>query len=122
MQGAHSLGDSFKSYLVNGDRLMVSESRFLEASVLTQEVATPSVQGALSGATGFGIVDDYRGVPVLSAYQPFAWTGVKWAVIAELDVDDLNRRSESLRLSLLIAGLGVVVVAALLGWLVAARD
>ena len=121
MQGAHSLGESFESYLVNGDRLMVSQSRFLEESILIQEVATPSVEGALSGATGFGIVDDYRGVPVLSAYQPFDWIGIKWAVVAEFDVDELNRSSESLRLRLLIAGLSVVVVSALLGWLVAAR-
>ena len=122
MHGAHSLGDSFESYLVNGDRLMVSQSRFLEESVLTQKVDTPSVQGALSGATGFGIVDDYRGVPVLSAYQPFDWIGVKWAVVGELDVAEANRSSESLRLTLLIAGLGIVVVSALLGWLAAARD
>ena len=122
MHGAHSLGDSFESYLVNGNRLMVSQSRFLEESVLSQVVATPSVQGALSGATGFGIVDDCRGVPVLSAYQPFDWIGVKWAVVGELDVAEANRSSESLRLTLLIAGLAIVVVSALLGWLVAARD
>ena len=122
MQGAHSLGDSFESYLVNGDRLMVSQSRVLDETVLTREVATPSVEGALAGATGFGIVVDYRGVPVLSAYQPFDWIGVKWAVVAELDVEELNRSGESLRLSLLIAGLSVVVVSALFGWLVAARD
>ncbi len=78
--------------------------------------------GALSGATGFGIVDDYRGTPVLSAYQPFNWISIKWAVVAELDVDELNRNSTPLRLGLLIAGMCVVVASALLGWFVAARD
>lgn len=65
---------------------MLSQSRFVEDSIFTQRVDTPSVERALSGATGFGTVDDYRGLPVLSAYQPYNWTGGTWAVLAEFDV------------------------------------
>lgn len=122
MQGVHRLGDSFDSCLGNDERLMVSRSGFPEESISTQEVDTLCVHGALSGATGLGSVDDYRGVPVLCAYQPFDRIGVKRAVIGELEAAEVNRSSESLRLKSLIAGLGVVVVSALLGWLVAARD
>jgi len=85
MQSAHDLGDSFESYLVGLDRLMLSQSRFVENSILTLKVDTPSVENALSGATDFGTINDYRGFPVLSAYQPFRWTGGEWATVAEFD-------------------------------------
>ncbi|MDJ0950148.1 MAG: cache domain-containing protein [Alphaproteobacteria bacterium] len=122
MQSSHALGDSFESYLVNSDRLMLSQSRFVENSILEQKVETPSVTGALSGATGFGIVDDYRGTPVLSAYRPFKWTGGVWGIVAELDVEEVERLGISLRRTLLIAAGIVTVSAGFLGWLLAARE
>ena len=122
MLRSHDLGDSFESYIVNEDSLMLSQSRFVEDSIFTQRVDTPSVERALSGATGFGTVDDYRGLPVLSAYQPYNWTGGTWAVLAEFDVEEFNRDGRSLRLKLMIVGLLMVVAAGLLGWFMAARD
>ena len=122
MQRAHGLGDSFESYIVNADGLMLSQSRYVENSIFTQKVDTPSVEQALSGATGFGIVDNYRGIPVLSAYQPFNWHGETWAVLVEFEVAEFQRDGRSLRLKLWIAGVFLVAAAAFLGWLVAARD
>lgn len=122
MHSAHLLGDSFESYLVNADRLMLSQSRFVETSILAQKADTPSVAGALAGASGFGIIDDYRGLPVLSAYRPFKWTGGAWGIIAELDVEEMERLGMSLRRGLLIAGAIVTLLAAFLGWLLAARE
>ena len=75
MQRSHDLGDSFESYIVNEDHLMLSQSRFIEESIFAQKVDTPSVERALSGATGFGTVDDYRGIPVLSALPALQLVG-----------------------------------------------
>ena len=40
------------------------------------------------------MIDDYRGVPVLSAYAPLNVYGKKWAIIAEIDKDNANRYKE----------------------------
>ncbi len=122
MQSVHQLGKSFESYVVNADRLMLSESRFAEKSILALRVDNLSVKNAIAGATGFGIVNNYHGAPVLSAYSPFNSIGIRWAVLAEVDEDELNRISMSLRLTLMVAGLLVVVTSALLGWFIAARE
>lgn len=119
MQISHDLGATAESYLVNDQYLMLTQSRFIEDSILHQKVQTPSVTKALSGATGFGIIQDYRGDAVLSAYQPFAWTGGQWAVIAEIDVAELDNEANALRFSLFLLGLGVVLGAAVLGWFAA---
>jgi hypothetical protein len=48
--------------------MMRSDSRFsFESTVLLQHVDSPTVQLALSGEEGRGVIDDYRGVEVLSA-------------------------------------------------------
>ena len=121
LQRSHDLGASFESYIVNPDGQMLSQSRFVENSIFSLKVDTPSVKNALAGATGFGVIDDYRGIPVLSAYQPFNWTGGQWAVVAEFDEDELRQDGSSLRLMIIIAGALVVMVAALLGWVIADR-
>lgn len=122
MQGSQKLGDTFESYLVNPKRLMLSQSRFVKNSILLQKADTPSVAAAISGATGFGIIDDYRGKRVLSAYSPFVWTGGKWAAVAEIDVSVMHRMSTSLWINLLIAGVLTLIGAGLLGWLLAAKE
>jgi len=122
MQSSHELGDSFESYLVSRDGKMLSQSRFVEDSIFTLDVDTPSVNKALSGATGFGIIEDYRGKSVLSAYQPYKWTGGQWAVVAEFDESELKEDGSFLRLMITIAGASLVLVAGLVGWVIAARE
>ena len=38
---------------------------------------------------GVMVVDDYRGIPVVSAYGPFTFHGVTWAVMAEIDREEI---------------------------------
>ena len=83
---------------------MRSTSRFSDTStVLRTSVESPSVTGALAGETGIGIVDDYRGIPVLSAFRRFEFEGISWAVLAEQDVSEVFERMPEIR-NLLIAG------------------
>lgn len=80
------MGESGETYLVGPDLLMRSDSRFSqESTVLMQKVDSPTVQLALSGEEGRGVIKDYRGIEVLSAYMPLEIGKFRWAVMAEMD-------------------------------------
>ncbi|MBF0216555.1 MAG: methyl-accepting chemotaxis protein [Candidatus Omnitrophica bacterium] len=117
------MGETGESYLVGEDRLMRSDSRFEANTILKKKVDTVSVLKVFRDGhnDGVGIIKDYRGKDVLSAYghvginEKFG-TGFEWAIISEIDlseamkpVNDLIRKV--LLLALLIAF--IVVVAAL---------
>jgi methyl-accepting chemotaxis protein len=91
MQFSAGMGTSGETYLVAADGLMRSTSRFFDQStVLRTRVEGPTVDRALAGSIGLEIVDDYRGVPVYSAYRRFEFEGVHWAVLAEQDVAEIQ--------------------------------
>jgi methyl-accepting chemotaxis protein len=96
MQQRSGMGVSGESYLVGSDLLMRSDS-FLDpkahsvkasfaGNIKQNGVDTEAVKLALSGETGNKIIDDYNSNPVLSSYTPINIYGVKWALLAEIDV------------------------------------
>jgi methyl-accepting chemotaxis protein len=104
MQQREGLGETGETYLVGQDRLMRSDSRFEKGStVLKKKVDTVAVQNALQDKSGTQLIDDYRGVHVLSSYSDIGLNEVigadfEWAIISEVDEDeafapirDLNR-------------------------------
>jgi len=93
------LGESGEVYLVGSDKKMRNDSRFvkdipnklvqkLKTTIGILEIDTKSVRAALSGKEGHWIINDYRGVPVLSSYAPVDVLGKKWAIIAEIDKEE----------------------------------
>ena len=91
MQFSAGMVETGEIYLVGEDRLMRSTSRFFdESTVLRAEVKGATLDKALNGETGVSIVDDYRGVPVYSAYRRFEFEGIRWAVLAERDVAEVR--------------------------------
>lgn len=114
MQFSSGMGETGETYLVGNDGLMRSDSRFLsESSILKTTVASPSVARALSGEVGIGIVDDYRGIPVYSAYQPFDFEGTRWAVLAEQDVAEVLAPAKD-TLKWMAMGYGLLILFGLL--------
>lgn len=143
----NGLGESGESYLVGSDRLMRSISRFLveepqkyfaaikanglpaeeiaqikhlETSILQQEVDNSAVEKALEGKIGIDVVNDYRGVKVLSAYRPLNINDLDWMILAELDrneafipIKDFQRR---VLLSTAIIVLLVTLIASILSY------
>ena len=104
-------GDSGETYLVGGDSLLRSQSRFLiedkdgylaamaasvdentlakmsamESAIGLQKVDNISSQNALSGKSDVTYLNDYRGEPVISAYTPIEVLGLHWALLSEID-------------------------------------
>ena len=114
MQFSSGMGETGETYLVGDDGLMRSDSRFFaESSTLKTTVTSPSVAKALSGETGIEIVEDYRGIPVYSAYQPFEFEGTRWAVLAEQDVAEVVAPAED-TLKSMAMGFGLLILVGLL--------
>jgi methyl-accepting chemotaxis protein len=114
LQFSSGMGETGEAYIVGGDHLMRSDSRFFsESSILKTTVKSPTVVKALSGETGIEIVDDYRGVPVYSAYQPFDFEGTRWAVLAEQDVAEIVAPADEM-LKAIVMGYGLIIVLGLL--------
>jgi len=114
------MGESGETYLVGGDYLMRSDSRFSqESTILRVEVKSPSVDSALAGNNGLQTVDDYRGISVLSAYQPIAFRGAKWAVVSEMNTEEVLAPVVEMRTTMLTIGLISSVIVALIGFMLA---
>ncbi|MFA7330061.1 MAG: methyl-accepting chemotaxis protein [Candidatus Delongbacteria bacterium] len=108
------LGRTGESYLVGEDHFMHSDSRFLkagESSILKQKVESASALDGLAAKTGVKEVADYRGAHVESAYGPVEFLGAKWALLVEIDRDEV---SEPVRRLALIIALVVLVTGGLL--------
>lgn len=91
MNYTSGMGETGETYLVGADKLMRSNSRFTgESTVLKQVVDTPTVQRALAGEQGMALVQDYRDVAVMSVYLPMPVGDTLWAVMAEIDQDEIE--------------------------------
>ncbi len=111
----NGLSKTGEVYLVGDDSLMRSNSRFLKNSIFKTKVNTKGVQNALSGKTAYSQLNDYRNIPVLSAYSPLDFSLLHWAVLAEIDVKEAmipiySIRDNIIYLSLLIALLSAAVI------------
>lgn len=86
MQVSAGMGETGETYLVGGDFLMRSDSRFSkESTILKTRVEGETTRAALEGKEGTAVVKDYRGIPVFSAYGSIDFKGVRWGVLAEID-------------------------------------
>ena len=116
MQVSAGMGESGETYLVGGDYLMRSDSRFSEETTILQtRVETGTVTAALGGGSGVDVVPDYRGIPVFSAYSAMTFEGITWAVLAEIDESEVLAPATSLRTSMLITAIIVLAIVAAIG-------
>lgn len=115
MQNATGMGESGESYIVGSDNLMRSDSRFLKegdpSSILNTRIDGLTAKEGLRGNTGLEVIDDYRGISVLSAYTGFEFEGTKWAILAEIDEDEVNAPIIAMRNMMIF--IGVALIAAL---------
>ncbi|MEP3279830.1 MAG: methyl-accepting chemotaxis protein [Stappiaceae bacterium] len=107
MQQKAGLGTTGETYIVGSDFLMRSDSRFSkETTILITKIETEQVRNALGGKDGLMLSVDYRGVPVVAAYQPLEFLGTNWAVLAEQDAEETFAPITALR-NQMIVGIGI---------------
>ncbi len=130
------LGDSGETDLVGADKKARSISRFLVedpdgykqmmlelgesrelvdtmmakgTNIGLQTLDTQGTRAALGGSTDFRIFNDYRDVPVLSAYTPLDIPGLKWALMSEIDEEEAFRAVNALASSITGWAFGIAV-------------
>jgi methyl-accepting chemotaxis protein len=127
MQKRSGMGRSGETYLVGDDYRMRSDS-FLDpvnhsikasfaGTVSANGVQTPAVEQALNGSSGVQQIIDYNGNPVLSAFSPIQFRGLRWALLTEIDIAEINEPLHKQWLwSMLLIGfaIGSALVSALL--------
>lgn len=109
------LGQTGESYLIGPDFKSRSLSRFLienkkdylnslqtagtppqvikeidlkNTNIGLQPVLTEGAKKAIAGTADVGIFDDYRGVPVISAFAPLEIKNLKWGILTEIDQNE----------------------------------
>lgn len=119
MRQRDGMGETGETYLVGPDFRMRSDSfldpanRSIAASfagtVDDNGADTEAVRQALAGQRGIDVVVDYNGNPVLSAYMPVTFHGLNWALLAEIDEQEVNQPISSyLKLSLVLVALAII--------------
>ena len=107
------------TYLVNKFNFCVTEPRFGSGYALKKSVHTKGVQAALSKMEGVDLYPDYRGIPVIGAYQ---WLP-EWelGLITEVDQAEAYAPVIALRNTVLWIAAVIALAAAGLGRLIAAK-
>ena len=127
MKFGQSAGKTAEAYVVDQDRMMLSDSRFYsESTVLKQRVETESAKWALENKSGHTVANNYRGDSVFSSYAPvpldqikdFA-SDVKWALIAEIGEKQALQPAVELGRRIVGMALIVAIIVALFGFLAA---
>lgn len=101
-------GKSGEAYLVGKDYKMRSHSRFEKSSILRTEVKTEASVLAFREGSGTKIVNDYRGIEVLSSFCKLRINGLEWVLLSEIDFAEVMApiivvRNQILIFSLLIS-------------------
>jgi class 3 adenylate cyclase len=135
------MGQTGETYLVGPDKTMRSRSRFMysdpegflkilrQSSVPTSvveriekqgnvicamPVESESVAAAFRGQKGIMVVNDYRGEETLSAYGPLELNSLRWAVITEKDIAEVEAPIHQLGRTVLIVASGMALAVTLL--------
>ena len=105
------MGNTGESYLVGNDLKMRSRSRFYpEQSPLSIEVNTEAARNSFIGSEESGIILDYRGVKVLAVYRKINSPYVQWALISEIDFEEVMKPMAEARNYIILATVLIMIV------------
>tara|TARA_R110002111_G_scaffold4263_4_gene24601 strand:- start:5116 stop:6765 length:1650 start_codon:yes stop_codon:yes gene_type:complete len=106
------MGESGETYLVGTDYRLRSLSRFFPDQAPGQILAkTKGAEQALLGVDGIGIFEDYRGVPVYSSYHTLDIPYLNWAILSEMDVEEVTTPLLKMRNKLILISTLVLLFA-----------
>ena len=118
------LGRTGISYLVGEDHKMRNNSRFIKdikdsnvisagTTISTYKIDSESVDNALSGNSGMHIIT-MNGKHVLSSYSSFKIFDKTWAIISEIDEDEVLEKVVNLNILLIAIAAGILVLITLI--------
>jgi len=113
-----NLGETGEVQLVGEDFLLRSDSRFSKGMTLVQKIDTYAPQRAIAGFEGVETTLDYRGHEVVGAYGPLDVMGVRWGVIAKIDLTEVQAPIRQIALLLLAGALASTMVIGAVGFAV----
>lgn len=104
------MGSTGESYIVGRDYRMRSMSRFLAGRPFEIVARTEAVTVAFDKPPRFDhhLIEDYRGVKVVSAYRKIEESGLDWVILSEIDFDEAMQPVVQMRNSL--AGITVAIM------------
>jgi methyl-accepting chemotaxis protein len=112
MQTEVGLGETGEGYVVGTDYLMRTDSRHSEEStILKTEVKIDAVDNALAGEYGTSIFQEHD-KEHLVAYAPLDVLGTKWAVLADIEMDEVLIPVRASIWKIVYTTFGVVIVIA----------
>lgn len=99
-QVLHYNGSALKNcetYAVGADHLLRSDSFLLKNLTVKASfnnpqknfLSTENINKSLDGKSGCSVIKDYRNIDVISAYSPFEFDGIRWAVLTEIDENEI---------------------------------
>ena len=111
------MGETGETYIVNHDRLMITESRFVADAILKQVVDTEGVRHAFDNGVGMtSIYADYRGIPTLGVSKYFE--EMDWVIVAEKDVSEAFAPVVWLRNFFIIVGASGILIMVMISILI----
>jgi hypothetical protein len=88
------LGATGEVFLVNRERLMLTDSRFrAETSILKQHLSAENIAAKFVEGRGHKIITDYRGQRALTSFEVCPVLGKEWLLIAKIDEDEVVTRA-----------------------------
>lgn len=120
IKSAEGLGDSGELALYGADFLMRNDSRFEETStILVRKNETEQVKKALAGKEGvIPHGHNFADEEVLVVYEPFAFEGINYAMIGEIERSEIDAPIAAARNELLLNVLGILLGVTALGFVV----
>jgi methyl-accepting chemotaxis protein len=115
------LGKTGKANLVCEDGCMKNDSRFLSTmddpdvkasgtTITVLNVKSASTDAIKAGENGSWIIEDYRGVRVLSSYTPVHIFGEKWGMVVEIDEEEVLESVHAIRNIILAISFAIFMV------------
>lgn len=113
------MGNTGESYIVGHDFSLRSKSRFFPDSLPGLiKAETEAVQSLFKGKDGQGILRDYRGVSVLSAYRNISNRDLQWAILSEMDEEEAMKPILRLRNYLIVVTLVLILLIVTITYLI----
>ena len=106
------LGETGQIYLIGPDLRMRSGTRFRSNTIFTQDVSTEAARAAIAGESGTREQVNFTGERVMASYAPVDIKGLKWGILAEIDMAEITGAGRKLRsrIAWLGAAIGLLIL------------